>query len=165
MPTIRIDHDVMGALQERAVKEGLVFGSPNQVLRVVLGLDFQTGKVEGVRLPINQVNQTQLRNPAQPRTRRVTGRRVLRAHEDLPQNLRPYSDRDGTFYEWPVDFPAILFNNGGYIIFDTEESLRRADGYLTLYPDTRKIHVQETIGSIPGYVKCDHNHNEWIFSE
>lgn len=154
MPTIRIDDDVMGALQERAVKEGLVFGSPNQVLRIVLGLDSNTSEEGGERMPTTQ---------AQPRARRVTGRRILRAHEDLPQNLRPYSDREGTFYEWPVDFPAILFSNRGYIIFHTEESLRRADGYLTLYPDTRKIHVQGTIGSIPGYVKCDHNHNEWIF--
>ncbi len=163
MPTIRIDDDVMGALQERAVKEGLVFGSPNQVLRIVLGLDSNTGEIEVPRQIPPSINQAQPRNRPQPRRRRMTGRSLLRAHQDLQQSMRAYSDRAGIFYEWPVDFPAILFDNGGYIIFDTEESLRRADGYLTLYSDTRKITAPETISSIPEYVECNHNHSEWIF--
>ena len=36
MPTIRVDNQVMEALKLRAVQEGLVFGTPNEVLRSVL---------------------------------------------------------------------------------------------------------------------------------
>ena len=39
MPVIRIDDDVLGELQSRAVEFNLVFGTPNQVLRQILGLE------------------------------------------------------------------------------------------------------------------------------
>ena len=39
MPTIRVDDQVMEALKLRAVQKGLVFGTPNGVLRSVLSLD------------------------------------------------------------------------------------------------------------------------------
>ena len=38
-PVIRIDDEVMGELEKRAVHLGLVFGTPNATLRRVLGLD------------------------------------------------------------------------------------------------------------------------------
>ena len=38
MPTIRVDNQVMEALKLRAVEEGLVFSTPNEVLRSVLSL-------------------------------------------------------------------------------------------------------------------------------
>ena len=38
-PTIRVDDEVMGRLKELAIEHEVIFGSPNQVLRKVLGLD------------------------------------------------------------------------------------------------------------------------------
>ena len=38
-PTIRVDDDVMTQLQEEAIRRGLVFGTPNQVLRHVFRID------------------------------------------------------------------------------------------------------------------------------
>ncbi len=40
-PVIRIDDEVMDALKKRAVDLGLVFSTPNEVLRAVLGIDRQ----------------------------------------------------------------------------------------------------------------------------
>ena len=44
MPIARLDDEVFEQLKKRAVEEGLVFGSPNDVLRVILGLNYS---VEG----------------------------------------------------------------------------------------------------------------------
>ena len=40
-PIIRIDDEVMDELKTKAVHLGLIFGSPNEVLRAILGLDKQ----------------------------------------------------------------------------------------------------------------------------
>ena len=42
MPTVRVDTEVMDALKTRAVEEGLVFRTPNDVLRSVLALEVKT---------------------------------------------------------------------------------------------------------------------------
>ena len=152
MTTIRIDKEVMQELQRHAVHEGLVFGSPNQVLRRILKLD------EGHEKTIGVQSMASALNPTQTPLRRVTGKRILREHPDLPQDLRPYSDREGIFYEWPKEFPAILFDDGGYVIFNTEASMEDANQYLTMYLKTRKVSVHGTISSIPSYVSCDHVH-------
>ena len=133
MTTIRIDSEVLQELQKRAVDEGLVFGSPNQVLRRVLGLDAHRDQVEGVEpmSPIQMKTQgdasvagdrlegvepmSPTYNSTRLPSRRVTGKRLLREHPELPQDLRAYADRDGGFYEWPRSFPAVLFDNIGYI--------------------------------------------------
>ena len=177
MTTIRIDSEVLQELQKRAVDEGLVFGSPNHVLRRVLELDARRDRVEGVEA----VSSVQMKaqgnaseagdrtegveqmSPAYNSTplpsRRVTGKRLLREHPEIPQDQRAYADRDGGFYEWPRSFPAVLFDNSGYIVFKDEASLQRRDPqYLTMYPDTRKVNIRDTISSIPGYVSCSHSH-------
>ena len=42
-PTIRVDNEVMGKLQQLAVKFELIFGTPNAVLRRKLGIDQEGG--------------------------------------------------------------------------------------------------------------------------
>ena len=145
MPVIRIDDEVMRELQSRAIDMGLVFGQPNQVLRRVLELDEAQG---------------QLKKGAQPMSlaTRVTGKSLLREHEDLPQDLRAYADRDGVFYEWPREFPAILFDSGGYLIFRSEQLILDAGPRVRRYPEKRKISVSGGISSMPGYVECNHYH-------
>ena len=44
-PVIRIDDEVLDKLKKRAVELGLVFGTPNEVLRNILDLDKQADKV------------------------------------------------------------------------------------------------------------------------
>ena len=146
MPVIRIDDEVMRELQSRAVNMGLVFGQPNQVLRGVLGLDDAVDRPEDAK------------PQPMPGGRRVTGRILLREHKDLAQDMKPYADRDGIFYEWPKMFPAILFDSRGYLIFRSEQALLDAEAYVRLYPDKRKISVRDGISSMPGYVTCRHDH-------
>ena len=88
----------------------------------------------------------------------MTGRNLLREHKDLLQDMKPYADRDGIFYEWPKMFPAILFDSCGYLIFSSEQALFDAEVYVRLYPDKRKISARDDISSMPGYVNCRHNH-------
>ena len=49
MPVIRIDDEVMSALRNLAVKWDHVFGTPNQVLRRLVGLDDGRGQPEVVQ--------------------------------------------------------------------------------------------------------------------
>ena len=146
MPVIRIDDEVMRELQSQAIKMGLVFGQPNQVLRRVLGLDDIPDQAAA--------KGAQQMSPV----RRVTGKSLLREHEDLPQDMKPYADRDGIFYEWPREFPAVLFDNGGYLIFRSEQAMLDVEAYVRLYPDKRKISVRDGISSMPRYVDCGHEH-------
>ena len=160
MPTIRVDDDVIRELQRRAYEEQLVFGNPNQVLRLILELDLgkQQAKLDGSVIPDSARNPSTVTVGA--RGSRVTGKQILRTqHRDLPQTLRAYSDRDGGFYEWPKSFPAVLFDSTGYIILQSEDHLRNLS-HFRLYPGTRKINAQGcgSIGSIPGYVQCSHSH-------
>ena len=62
-PTIRIDDQVMEVLKEQAIRLGLVFESPNAVLRAVLGLD-QGNKEERENLDLIEI---QLRTIYTPR--------------------------------------------------------------------------------------------------
>ena len=55
VPVIRIDDEVMGALQSHAARWGLVFGTPNQTLRRLLGLDDGSVRQEGVE-PLTYVS-------------------------------------------------------------------------------------------------------------
>ena len=156
MPVIRIDDEVMSALRNLAVKWDHVFGTPNQVLRRLVGLDDGRGQPEVVQPTFV------MPAPARPRaiqtevgkkSPRVRGDRLLRLHPDLlGQGLKPYADRDGIFYEWPKKFPAIFFDRRGYKIFRTEESMLAASQYW--YPETRKVNILEGINSVPGYVTC-----------
>ena len=97
--------------------------------------------------------------PRQPR-RRVTGRSLLRSHESLDQNIAAYADREGLFYEWPKRFPAVLFDQDGYVLFNSETHLSTYDSRLQLYQETEKIQAQACggISALQGYVRCDHKH-------
>ncbi len=162
-PVIRIDDEVLKELQSHAVRWGLVFGQPNQVLRRMLGLDVGRDQPKDAQ-PMSSTDDpirpsdVRLGAESKPRHRRVTGGSLLREHPDLPQGFRPYSDRDGRFYEWPTEFPAILFDEGGYVILKTEQSMLDAGQYLDPNPHSRKVHVRDGISSAPGYVACPHHH-------
>ena len=167
MRTIRIDEQVMNELENRAVKAGLVFGSPNQVMRLVLGLDGSDGpeqdEQDKVALSDGGPQHDNNHSRSEPRRsrRRVTGRRLLRSHDSLDQNLAAYADRDGFFYEWPKRFPAVLFDQDGYIVFKSETHLSNSGSRLQLYRETKKIQAQGCggISALRDYVQCGHKHH------
>jgi len=162
MPEIQIDDEVMQRLEAIAIEKGLVFGTPNAVLRISLGIDNHPGnqkEVESVLPVISQGEDSNISRPVRELspTRRVTGRSLMKQHQDLDQQLKPYADRDGAFYQWPQSFPAVLFDKAGYVIFRSKQSM--VDNPLvSSYPDTQKIHIQKGISSLSGYVKCNHSH-------
>ena len=160
MQTIRVDDEVMRELQRRAYKGGLVFGSPNQALRLILELDNSRDESKETGSKMAESAHTPTVLSLDVGRRRVTGKRLLRSHENLPQDMRAYSDRDGLFYEWPRSFPAILFDSSGYIVYESEDHLRRHSRFLQLYPETRKINAQAHggISRIPGYERCCDSH-------
>ena len=152
-PVIRIDDEVMGALRSRAVEWGLVFSTPNQALRRLFGLDDREQQ-EGAVTP-NPATTRSIETEVERRPLRVRGGRLLRAHPHLlGKGLKPYADREGGFYEWPKEFPAIFLDRKGYYIFETEESMLRASQYLDAYPETRKVRIPDGLSTLPGYVTC-----------
>ena len=162
MPVIRVDDEVMQKLQAIAIEEGLVFGTPNAVLRVSLGIDNNSSSPKDVESVLSVTSQGEdtnmsisVREPSL--TRRVTGRSLMKEHPGLNQHLKPYADRDGTFYQWPRAFPAVLFDEAGYVILKSEQSMVNSP-LVDSYPDTQKIHIQKGITSLPGYIKCNHSH-------
>ena len=52
-PVIRVDDEVMARLQSHAVEWGFVFGTPNQTLRRLLGLDDNQDQHQAVAPPID----------------------------------------------------------------------------------------------------------------
>ena len=151
-PVIRIDDEVMSELERRAYQWRLVFGTPNQALRRLLGLDNPSVFDEFARHESKPV--------------RVRGKELLVLHPNLQgQGLKPYAARDGVSYPWPSAFPAVFFDRAGYVVFRSEESLSDVNQYGTRFiymskePD--KVYIREGISSLEGYVTCPlncHNH-------
>ena len=161
MPVIRIDDEVMSRLQARAVKDGLVFSTPNAVIRILL--DETSNNSKETHLTLSSPSQTEEANVSLPKrdqssAHRLNGRTLLQQHKDLSQRLRAHAHIDGTFYKWPDSFPAILFDNSGYVIFRSEESMINSHPKVTSHPESRKVNVRKSISSLPTYVKCAHSH-------
>jgi 5-methylcytosine-specific restriction protein A len=56
---------------------------------------------------------------------------------------------DGKWYHNLADFPGVLFDSNGYIVFQTEEDYRKSS-YLRI---TEDLHIRNGISSIPEYVR------------
>ena len=163
VPVIRIDDEVMSKLQALAIEEGLVFSTPNAVLRISLGLDGTSNESKGTRLTSSSPSQAKEVGVPRPRrgktsTPRLNGRSLLRQHKDLSQLLRAHAHVDGTFYKWPDSFPAILFDSSGYVIFRSEESMINSRPQVATHPNSRRVNIRSGINSLPTYVECNHSH-------
>ena len=83
------------------------------------------------------------------RTDKPDGPILLRAHNlENGAKIAHYS-KDG-WYVKPRDYPVVLFDLNGYIIFDSESALANFTKAQT--------HLQPS--TLPGYVKCSHSHLE-----
>lgn len=94
MPTIRVDDDVYGWLQEN----GSTFeDTPNSVLRRIAGLDISNNSGE-----------------------RLSGR-ILNQRWQVGAVHALYH-KDGTFYEQLQSFPGALFDKDGFVFFKDQAS-------------------------------------------
>ena len=93
---------------------------------------------------------------------RLLGQALLREHPALGRYVSAHADRDGKFYMFPSAFPVVLFDNHGYVTFDTESSLRQNPLMAPTIPKDGKerFHIKRPfLESIHGYVSCGHNHS------
>ena len=144
MPTIRIDSAVEGELQRLAVGYGLVFGTPNQVLRKHFGLDGRINE-PGEEKPVMDAQRDGVR--------RLNGRRLAQQHG--LQVAQSYAHVGGTWYTVPTQFAAAFFDNEGYIVFPTEAGFAECPELDV----QQTVNVDQGIAAIPGYVRCEHSHS------
>ena len=152
-PVIRIDEDVRRELERQAIELNLIFGTPNQVLRTILGLEEPGAPANYEKEKPD--NGRELRESPVPYTPRpVFGRTLRRTHRLESQTKVAYYHKDGTFYERPKVYPAVFFDANGYVLFETEEELAAT-------PSSRlgvKLGFAKSISLVPGYVRCPHSH-------
>ncbi len=132
---IRIDDEVERELMNRAVTFDMVFGTPNDVLRLILGLDDHKGMDEGEPTVAKQPNG------------RRTGEKLAREWTvDVSHALYRES---GDWYHHIRAFPGAYFDRNGYVVFRS-----RAEYEACTYLDHGiTVHVPGGISSIPGYVR------------
>ena len=75
---------------------------------------------------------------------------------------RAYSDLDGIWYERPKSYPAILFDDQGYVILGTKEELNTALRRMGQGINTRQINLPRSIKSLKLYRRCYHSHSELL---
>ena len=160
MPTIQIDEEVQLALANLAVREGLdIFSSdtPNLVLRIELGV----GRT--AHSPTAPTPQEPEDTPMPATASRTRPQTQLRVHQRIGPRLlrehgldceRGYFHKDGIAYQNPYGFPAVFFDPGGYLIVKDEASMRN-NPYINV---GRQISIPRGVYSIPGYVRCSHEH-------
>ena len=158
---INIDAEVEQALANRAIAEGLgVFSdeTPNQILRIILGLDDRPTLVtlprppDQARMPSPDArnNIESLATTNNPHQR--IGPRLLREHG--LDYRKGYFSKTGVPYQKPDTFPAVLFDPSGYLVIEDEDSMLRNPNINV----GKQLSIPRGIKSIPGYVQCPHTH-------
>lgn len=163
MPTIRIDDDVMRELQRRALDLGLVFRTPNDVLRRVLGLDERSAAARSADARANDYDDaaTAVR-PARStpirRTRTASGSVLLRQHQEvgeIPLDVkRGLYHRNGRGFAQSSEYPVAFFDPEGYVIINSEQDINDNPKFEV----GANVSVRDGIESLPGYVRCGHSH-------
>lgn len=125
---IRIDQEVEEELKVRAIAYGLVFGTPNEVLRKMLGITATTRAPKEVGM-------------------KETGRRLA---EKWGVSVKHALYREtGDWYRHLAAFPGALFDSHGYIVFPTAKAYEDAPRLV----HNQELSVKGGISSMPGYVR------------
>ena len=162
MPTIRIDDDVMRELENYAISTRMVFGSPNQVLRLILKLDGKrigssiSEVSTGVTSPVPDVPA---QHPQSIRRRRTaSGSKLLREHGErgeIDANVKSaFYHKEGRGFTIPKEYPAVFFSPSGFVIIKSEKELKDKFNIGSL------AHIPGGIETLDGYKECDHSHIE-----
>ena len=85
--------------------------------------------------------------------RRLNGRRLAR--QNGLEVAQSYAHVVGTWYTEPTQFPAVSFDNEGYILFLTQADFAARSELRVL----ETVNVPQGIAAIPGYVRCGHRHS------
>lgn len=168
---IQIDDEVHKELEKWAVKYGLVFSTPNQVLRIRLGLEnpviSNTVPPKASSPSLVNASTTEIhldtenkgkdidgdqRVESHGRGRQRIGARLLREHGLNAQ--KGYFSKTGVPYQQPAAFPAVFFDPKGYLIIDDFDSMNSNPSINV----GKQVSIPSGIGSIPGYVVCSHTH-------
>ena len=154
---IQIDDEVKHALEQRAIEERLVFGTPNQVLRIVLGLDQPRNPdtAQGSASPNPPMPDTVASVSAEGtgRAHLRIGPRLLREHDEL-KGRKGYYSKTGVPYQKPDQFPAVFFDPDGYLVVKDETFMRNNPAINV----GKQVSVPGGIRSVPSYVSCGHSH-------
>ena len=100
---------------------------------------------------------------------------ISEVHPELSRYFgtgQAYADHDGRWFEWPESYPAILFDDTGYIVFycqsDCYEALYLSRGRSgkwwenTELLKTEQLNFLEGISEFIGYHPCDHSHRDEV---
>lgn len=147
-PVIRIDDDIERLLKRLAVELDMVFGTPNQVLRRVLGVEQDNDRMESEEPSPVQAN------PRVGHNTFVTGRRLARTHELTDTVQQAYYRRTGDWYQLPTAFPVVFFDESGYVVISSESAMFTSTDIQV----GKTVHIREGIASLAGYNKCNHTH-------
>lgn len=163
MPTIRIDDDVMRDLQRRALDLGLVFRTPNDVLRSVLGLDEKPAAARSADARSTDRDAAAATRPAAGstpirRTRTASGSVLLRQHQDTGDISvdvkRGLYHMAGRGFAQSSQYPVAYFDPEGYVIINSEQDISDSPKFDV----GANVSVRDGIRSLPGYVHCEHSH-------
>ena len=161
---IQIDAEVKRKLEEKAYELGLVFSTPNEVLRNVLNLDkAAVSKVVSTTpnpvsvYPLKTATDIRTESRSAPARRQKIGSRLLREHPHIQAQRGYYSKflpAGNTPYQFPTAFPAVFFDPEGYFIVMSENSLR-ANPHIRV---GKQVNVLNGISSLTSYIRCGHTH-------
>ena len=115
-PVIRVDDGVMEALKAEAVRRGMVFGTPNDVLKELLG--------------VAESHATDV-GPLTPRTNDLARSGSLRLDTLIANFIRGFEQRAGE------SLNLQLAPNGKWV--------SRPDNFVTLKPQPRKLNLAFTV--------------------
>lgn len=164
MPAIQIDEDVQRVLADRAIKANLDLFSPetpNVVLRSLLGLtDGPAQNLAGSRLGntdatsrLEGMVRGAFRVGAGGLSRLKIGSKLLNEHGLNCE--KGYFSKTGVPYQKPSEFPAVLFDKGGYLVLESAEDMLRIRGINV----GKQVSIPRGLKSLPGYVRCEHTHS------
>ena len=68
---------------------------------------------------------------------------------------------DGTWYHQLTEFPGVLFDSNGYIVFESEKDYQE-NHFLQIKQD---LHIPEGISSVPGYIRVSEGNQFQAFSQ
>ena len=136
LPTIRIDQEVYGWLQKRAMP---FEDTPNSVLRRIANMD-STGSTK----------HEKIQSPSAKRRSRSASGKQLAIREGLNVQSAFYH-HEGTWFHRLFEFPAALFDRYGYVVFQSQ------DDYLN-HPQVggdQHTNIPSEISTFPSYKKMN----------
>ena len=122
-PTIRIDEQVMQELKKRAVDIGMVFRTPNEVLREILGLS--KGESFPLRPALGTASEEKDLHPQFPRSNVLEIQQIL----DAMQPALAALSTNGFYYDSPGKWVAHPDN---FVTIRAQEA-RKKDIAITMY--------------------------------